>query len=76
MIPARLLSVLLTQLSGERGAHEDIDQVFSLISKHFRRLPPPQGKDPQSFLAEAEQALASKFVTHIVGNAKSSAPRS
>jgi hypothetical protein len=42
--------------------HEDIDQVFSIISRWFRRLPNEEAKTPQSSLAEMTAALESRFI--------------
>ena len=44
--------------------HEDIDALFSVISRFFRQIPNHaiEGKTPQSFQAEMAAALAERFV--------------
>ena len=44
--------------------HEDIDALFSVISRHFRQIlgHMPEGKTPQSFQTEMGAALAERFV--------------
>lgn len=50
--------------------HEDIDALFSVISRHFRQIPghSVEGKTPQSFQEEMGAALAQRFVAecHIM----------
>jgi hypothetical protein len=41
--------------------HEDIDQLFSIISRHFKSLPPLEGKTPQAFATEMAASLEARF---------------
>lgn len=41
--------------------HEDIDQMFSVISRFFRTLPPLEGKTPQAFVREMVASLEDRF---------------
>ena len=46
--------------------HEDIDALFSVISRFFRQIPGHaiEGKTPQSFQTEMAAALAERFEAH------------
>ena len=43
--------------------HEDIDQVFSIISSFFRKLPVTEAKTPSSFAKEMLAAVDERFTT-------------
>jgi hypothetical protein len=41
--------------------HEDIDQLFSVISRYFRSLQPLEGKTPQAFESEMAVSVEGRF---------------